>query len=183
MEELFSRDRTIPKGMLILAPAVIFLIVIGMGTYKRSDVPTAGKEVPSFSAPLLVADGQGDRFGSEDLAGKPYFLNFWASWCAPCEDEAPLLDRAYEEYGDRIGFLGIDIRDARSDALEFVTDHGLGYPSIRDEDMRIYATFGLTGQPESFFVDADGVLVKHVPGPVTEEMLFQTLDVLVRRDA
>jgi len=180
MEELFARDRKIPRGMLILVPVVAFLIAIGMGTYKRTDVPTPGKKVPDFTAPLLV--GEGDLTLS-DLAGKPVVLNFWASWCAPCEDEAPLFKRAHEEYGDRIAFLGVDIRDAHSDALEFVEDHGLTFPSVRDETMMVYADYGLTGQPETFFIDAEGVLVEHVPGPVDEESLFQMLDVLVRRDA
>ncbi|MEA2451838.1 MAG: cytochrome c biosis protein CcmG, thiol:disulfide interchange protein DsbE [Actinomycetota bacterium] len=180
MEELFSRDRKLPKGMLILVPAVAFLIIIGMGTYKRTDVPTAGKTVPNFTAPLLVGDGD---LSLASLRGKPVVMNFWASWCAPCEDEAPLFKRAYEEYGDRITFLGVDIRDAHSDALEFVDDFDLDYPSVRDEGMEVYADYGLTGQPETFFIDANGVLVEHVAGPVDEAGLFQLLDVLVRRDA
>ena len=180
MEELFSRERKIPLGLLILVPAVAFLILMGISTYQRTDVPTAGKSVPDFTAPLLGEEGE---LSLSDLEGKPVVLNFWASWCGPCKDEAPLLRAAHEEYGDQVAFLGVDIRDAMSDALEFVDTYGLTYPSVRDEEMRVYADYGLTGQPETFFIDADGVLVKHVPGPVDEETLFQALDVLVRRDA
>lgn len=180
MEELFSKDRKIPVGLLILVPAVAFLILMSISTYQRTDVPTEGKKVPDFTAPLLKGDGE---LSMSDLEGKPVVLNFWASWCGPCKDEAPLLQSAYEEYGDRISFLGVDIRDALSDALEFVDTYGLTYPSVRDEEMRVYADYGLTGQPETFFIDSQGVLVKHVPGPVDEDTLFQTLDVLVRRDA
>jgi cytochrome c biogenesis protein CcmG/thiol:disulfide interchange protein DsbE len=180
MEELFSRDRSIPRGMLILVPAVAFLIILGIGTYKRVDVPVAGDKVPSFSAPLLVGDGE---LSLSDLAGKPLVVNFWASWCLPCRDEAPLFQRAYEEFGDEITILGIDIRDARTDALDFRDEYGVTFPSVRDEGMSIYAAYGLTGQPETFFIDADGVLVEHIPGPVDEAGLFQRLDVLIRRDA
>lgn len=180
MEELFSRDRRIPVGLLILVPAVAFLIFLGLGTYQRTDVPTAGKAVPDFTAPLLGEDG---TLSMSDLEGKPVVLNFWASWCAPCKDEAPLLQAAHERYGDRITFLGVDIRDAHSDALEFVDEYGLTYPSVRDEDMRVYADYGLTGQPETFFIDARGILVEHVPGPIDEESLLQAIDVLLRRDA
>jgi cytochrome c biogenesis protein CcmG/thiol:disulfide interchange protein DsbE len=180
MEELFTGRRRIPRGYLLLIPAVGFLVVLGSATYKRTDVPVPGKKVPDFSAPLLVGEGS---LGLSDLEGKPAVINFWASWCGPCEDEAPLFRRAHDEYGDRIAFVGIDIRDARSDALEFIAEHGLDYPSVRDEGMSIYADYGLTGQPETFFVDAEGVLVEHVPGPVDEDTLFQLLDVLVRRDA
>ena len=180
MEELFSRDRNIPKGLLILAPAVAFLIVLGIGTYKRTDVPVAGDKVPNFTAPLLVGEGE---LTLRDLEGKPVVLNFWASWCAPCEDEAPLFKEAYDRFGDRITFLGVDIRDARSDALEFVEEHDLEFASVRDEGMRVYADYGLTGQPETFFIDADGILVEHVAGPVDEESLFRALDILLSRDA
>lgn len=180
MEELFSRDRQIPRGLLILVPLVALLIILGIGTYKRTDVPTAGKAVPDFTAPLLSEDGE---LTMSDLEGKPVVLNFWASWCAPCKDEAPFLQAAHERYGDRITILGVDIRDARSDALEFVDEYGITYPSVRDEGMRVYADYGLTGQPETFFIDAKGILVEHVPGPVDEEGLFQAIDVLLRRDA
>lgn len=180
MEELFSRDRKIPRGLLILVPVVGLLIILGSATYQRTDIPVVGAAVPDFSAPLLVGDG---TLALSDLRGKPVVVNFWASWCPPCKDEAPLFEAAYEEYGDRISFLGVDIRDARSDALEFVEEYGLDYPSVRDEGMKIYADYGLTGQPETYFIDAEGVLVEHVAGPVDEEKLSQVIDVLLRRDA
>jgi cytochrome c biogenesis protein CcmG/thiol:disulfide interchange protein DsbE len=180
MEELFTGQRRIPKGYLLLIPAIAFLVVLGSATYERADIPVAGERVPDFSAPLLVGKGS---LSLGDLAGKPVVMNFWASWCGPCKDEAPLFKRAYEEYGGRIAFLGVDIRDARSDALEFVAEYDLDYPSIRDEGMTIYADYGLTGQPETFFIDSEGILVEHVAGPVDEDGLFQLLDVLVRRDA
>ena len=180
MEELFTGRRRIPRGYLLLVPAVGFLVVLGSATYKRADVPVAGDRVPDFSAPLLEGEGS---LALSDLDGRPAVVNFWASWCGPCEDEAPLFKQAYEEYGDRIAFLGIDIRDARSDALEFVAEHDLDYPSVRDEDMAIYADYGLTGQPETFFIDSEGILVEHVAGPVDDDTLFQILEVLIRRDA
>ena len=179
IEDVLAGRKRLPVGYLFLIPVVGLLVVLGTATYQKDHVPNPGEKVPDFSGPLM----DGGELGLADLRGKPAVLNFWASWCGPCEDEAPLLQQAYEEYGDRIAFLGIDIRDARSDAEEFIETHGLTYPSIRDETMEIYADFGLTGQPETFFIDPEGVLVRHVPGPVTEESLFQVLDVLVRRDA
>ncbi len=180
MEELFSRERNIPKGYLLLVPIVGFLVVIGTATYKQSNAPQPGEPVPDFTAPLLI--GEGD-LALADLEGKPVVINFWASWCGPCKHEAPLLKEAHERYGDRIEFLGIDIRDARSDALEFVETYDLDYTHVRDEDMRIYASYGLTGQPETFFVDDEGILVEHVAGPIEEDGLFRILDTLVARSA
>lgn len=180
MEELFSGDRRIPRGWLILGPLVGLLIVLGLGSDERTGVPITGSSVPDFTAPLLVGEG---NMTMRELRGKPVVLNFWASWCLPCRDEARLLEAAHQRYGDRISFLGIDIRDARSDALEFVDEYGLTYPSVRDEGMRLYADYGLMGEPETFFVDPEGVLVKHVPGPLDEDTLFQAIDVLLDSDA
>jgi len=163
----------------VLVPVAAFVAVLAVATFSRPDTPRRGDRAPNFEAPLL--DDSGSLEFSE-LRGKPVVINFWASWCAPCEDEAPLLQRAHEEYGDRITFVGIDIRDARSDALEFVDEYGLDYIHVRDERQDIYDDYGLTGQPETFFIDQDGVIVEHVPGPLLEADLFALLDVLVRRD-
>ena len=116
------------------------------------------------------------------LSGKPAVINFWASWCAPCEDEAPLFKEAHERFGDRVEFVGVDIRDSRTDALEFIEKYDLAYTHVRDEGLQIYDDYGLTGQPETFFVDHNGIVVEHVNGPVFEDTLYELLDILVARD-
>ncbi len=179
MEQAVTSPK-VSRALVLLAPVVALLVVLGVATYKQADVPQIGERVPDFSAELLGGAG---TLALGDLRGKPVVVNFWASWCAPCEDEAPLFKRAHEIYGDRVSFLGVDIKDARSDALDFVAEFGLDYPSVRDETQEIYAAYGLTGQPETFFVDADGIFVDHVAGPVDEAALFDALDILVRRDA
>lgn len=92
-----------------------------------------------------------------------------------------MLREAHRRYGDRIAFVGIDIKDARSDAIEFAERYGLNYPHVRDADLAIYDRFGLTGQPETFFLDENGVVIEHVPGPLFRETLFQLLDSLIAR--
>lgn len=157
---------------------MIFLLVLGVGTYQRADVARVGEPVPDFTPRVLGGD---DEIRFRDLRGKPVVINFWASWCVPCEDEAPILEEAHERYGDEITFLGIDIRDSESAALAFVERHGLDYLHVRDDGMAIYTDYGLTGQPETFFVDHDGILVQHIPGPFDEASFEQALDLLVRR--
>lgn len=133
--------------------------------------------MPAFDAPLL--DGSGN-LALEDLSGKPAVINFWASWCKPCDDEAPLLAAAAERYGDRVNFLGVNAKDSLTDAREKYAEWDLGYPSVRDESGAIYSDFGLTGQPETFFVDAEGRLVEHVSGPIFESDLVLLMDRLLR---
>ncbi|MGH2748235.1 MAG: TlpA family protein disulfide reductase [Actinomycetota bacterium] len=164
----------------LLVPATAFVGLLAFAILETGGVPAPGDPAPAFDAPLLRGDG---TLALADLRGKPAVINFWASWCIPCRDEAPLLRRAHEEYGDRVSIVGIDIKDARSDALDFIDRYGIDYLHVRDEDLDIYDEYGLTGQPETFFVDSEGIIVEHVPGPLTEDQLFGLLDVLVSRDA
>ncbi|HEX2051903.1 MAG TPA: TlpA disulfide reductase family protein [Actinomycetota bacterium] len=167
------------RVVAVVAVVVSFLALLAWAVTQSGDVPAPGDAAPGFRAPLL---GGGGELGLEELRGKPVVLNFWASWCVPCEDEAPMLRRAHRRYGDRVAFVGVDVRDARSDALAFVERYGLTYPSVRDERQEIYRDYGLTGQPETFFIDADGTIVEHVNGPLTDAGLTSLLDALVRRD-
>jgi cytochrome c biogenesis protein CcmG/thiol:disulfide interchange protein DsbE len=159
-------------------PAVLFVVLLSVAAARKSGPPIPGDKAPDFSGPLL--DGSGP-FGLADLAGRPFVLNFWASWCEPCKDEAPMLRKAVRDYGDDVDFVGIDIRDALTDALRFVEEERLDYPHVRDDGLEIYQDYGLTGQPETFFVDAEGTIVEHVNGPMTSGVLDQYLNVLVSR--
>jgi cytochrome c biogenesis protein CcmG/thiol:disulfide interchange protein DsbE len=162
---------------LVLMPAVGLVALLAFGLRASTGPPAPGDPAPDFSAPRL--DGDGD-LALADLRGRPVVLNFWASWCEPCIDEADMLRRAYRDYGQRVAFVGVDIRDDKRDALKFVSDYGLDYPHVRDEDLSIYEDYGLTGQPETFFIDAEGTIVGHVNGPLFEEDLFALLDDLAR---
>ena len=164
----------------VLVVAGAFLALLGAGVARRAGPPGPGERAPAFTAPRLRGGGS---VSLEELRGRPVLLNFWASWCPPCREEAPLLQRAHEDYGEEVAIVGVDIRDARSDALEFAARHGLRYELVRDEDGSIASDYGLTGQPESFFIDADGVVVEHVAGPLFADDLRALLDVLVRRAA
>lgn len=92
-----------------------------------------------------------------------------------------MLSAAEERYGDRINFLGINIRDGLDNARAFADERGLNYTHVRDPDQSIYDDFGLTGQPETYFLDDEGIVVEHVPGPLTEDKLFTLLDSLAAR--
>ncbi len=157
-------------------PALVFIGLLGFGVLKRSGPPQPGDRAPDFRAPLLGKQGS---FSLDEAKGKPVLLNFWASWCVPCEDEAPYLRRAHEVYGDRVEFVGVDVKDSASDALAFSRRHDLDYTLVRDTGA-IYADYGLTGQPETFLVNRRGVVMEHVPGPFFDRQdLFSLLDLLI----
>jgi cytochrome c biogenesis protein CcmG, thiol:disulfide interchange protein DsbE len=166
--------------VFLVVPALVFIALFGIYLVRQADKPVPGGLAPDFSAPYL---GKSGELTLSSLRGKPVLLNFWASWCEPCKDEAALLEDAYRTYGDRVEFVGIDTRDSRTDAMEFVEQYGVSYAQVVDEGERLLTRYGLTGQPESFFIDQNGIVVRHVPGPLFENDLYQYLDVLVTRNA
>ena len=137
---------------------------------RKGEEPSA----PDFTLPRLDGEGTLSLAGFD---GKPRVVNFWASWCGPCRDEAPLLQRAARTYRGRLVVIGIDYQDFTGDARKFVRAFGLTYPIGRDGNGRLLARWGVSGAPESFFIDRAGKVVAHVPGAVTRE----TLDSGIRR--
>jgi cytochrome c biogenesis protein CcmG, thiol:disulfide interchange protein DsbE len=130
-----------------------------------------GKEpaAPAFTLQRLDADAE---LESSSLKGKVQVLNFWASWCVPCRDEAGLLQSASNQWRSRgVVVLGIDHQDLSSDARAFMRHYGLKYPVVHDSGDKLYQRYGATGVPETFCVNRDGKVVAHVPGAVTRDTL------------
>jgi cytochrome c biogenesis protein CcmG/thiol:disulfide interchange protein DsbE len=122
-----------------------------------------GKAAPDFTLNRI------DRPGSLQLAslrGKVVVLNFWASWCYPCKQEAPALAAAAKRWGGRVVVLGVDVNDFTGDARKFARKYGLRYPLVHDNHNVTSPKYGLTGLPETFFIDRSGTVVQHIPGEV-----------------
>lgn len=134
----------------VIVPALfIGLLALGL-TRKARTQDLVGTSAPEFDLPLV----SGGTFSSQDLKGQPVVVNFWASWCLPCREEAPLLEEKWKTYRDRgIRFLGVNVKDSLEDARAFTTEFGLTFPSVRDTDLNLYSSFGLRGLPETFFID------------------------------
>ena len=165
----------------LVGPAVLFVVLLGAGLALKGEAVAPGDQAPSVEAPALEGDGV---VALDDLRGKPVLVNFWASWCVPCEAEAELLEAAYRRYRDEVQFVGVNVKDGRSDALAFLDRFDVSYPQVRDEGLEWYDGFGLTGQPETFLIDGDGEIVEHHKGEFTSTAeLFRLLDVMVARNA
>jgi cytochrome c biogenesis protein CcmG, thiol:disulfide interchange protein DsbE len=105
------------------------------------------------------------------LEGTPVIVNVWASWCDPCKKETPLLVKAAKTYGDRVQFLGLDVKDARPSAQQFLRTYGVTYPSVYDSAGAVQRDLGFFGQPDTVFYDAGGKAVEKVPGQLDEATL------------
>ena len=130
---------------------------------------------PAFSLDRLDRDG---TLSLAQLRGKPLVVNFWASWCGPCKDEAPVLQQTYERYRDQgLVVLGIDVKDFREDARRFMRRYGITYPVVYDGKGSTIGRWGLQGYPETFFVDRTGKLVgERIAGAVDTERNRETFE-------
>lgn len=141
-----------------------------------------GPTAPSFDLPVIwerdetwpdeLRRALGDRrLRLEELRGHPVVLNFWASWCIPCDREAPALAASARAHAGEVAFLGIDIQDFEADAHRFLRRHDAPYVSVRDKGNRLYSAYGLTGIPETYYLDARGRIVEHTIGEVSRDTL------------
>jgi len=177
---------------LAIVPALAFVGVLGLAVFKSGSLAEAGKSAPSFELPLL--DGSG-VLTDDDLRGKPVVINFWASWCIPCREEAPVFERIWKAYRDQgVMFLGVNIKDAESDARAFVEEFGITYPTVRDLNQDLTKDFGVTGLPETYFVDHRWTFIGAISGnetgdqqgtvilgAVSEDELVLNVEILLRR--
>jgi cytochrome c biogenesis protein CcmG/thiol:disulfide interchange protein DsbE len=183
----WDRRRTvgaIVAGVLVLG--VVGLLIVGLlnrdiGT-SIQDALAEGERpaAPDITLPVLAAgDGVGP-VGSEvslkDLRGRIVVLNFWASWCGPCATEAPVLEQVAESYrpGKDVVVLGVDVEDLRGDALAFIADHKVTYPSLRDGEDKARQAFQVPALPESFIIDQEGRIALKIAGAVTDPKQLTT---------
>lgn len=156
--------------------ALLGLLAYGLsssGTDRGLDDALArGEKVdaPDFELPRLSGGGKGSL---AEHRGKVVVLNAWASWCDPCREESPLLQRWHRRMarGDRGVVLGIDGLDVTSDARAFVREYDLTYPMLRDPETEALNEYGVVGYPETFVIDRQGRIVAIRRGPVDEAFM------------
>lgn len=159
---------------------VVLLAFLGVGlTLKPSEVPSPliGKPAPEFSLGQLDAPEQ--TFSAKAMHGKVWLLNVWASWCAACLDEHPVLVDLAKS--GAVPIIGLDYKDARDEALAWLRRHGNPYAlSVFDGQGRVGIDYGVYGVPETFVIDKAGIIrYKHI-GPVTPAVVRDTILPLVQ---
>ena len=188
-----ASPRAIRRAVIVFVPVIAFISLLAYGLLTSAPRQVSeGERLPEFELARLDEDGV---LTDEDLAGEALVINFWASWCIPCKEEAKLLQDTYEEYrDDGVVFLGVNIKDSAVGAREFIEEYGITYPVVSDPGEDLARELGVKGIPETFFVDAEGLFVGTaagqrqaqdqgtvVLGPVSEEALTTNIDILLRR--
>ena len=170
--------RLLSPGPVFAALAV--LVLLGLLTYgviaKSPDhsieVALEAGERPPAPAMDLERLGAAGTGGLDDYRGKVVVLNYWASWCEPCRDEAPALQAFHEEIEGRGGtVLGVDVKDVTPDALAFAEQFGLDYPMLRDPDGSSQREYGIEAYPETIVIDTQGRIAAIQRGPVDRAWL------------
>jgi cytochrome c biogenesis protein CcmG/thiol:disulfide interchange protein DsbE len=174
---------SMPRGSvlrwLVVPLAVVplgWLLFTGLGHDPHViPSPLIGHRLPSFSATTL----EGTTFESSQLPGKPAIVNVWASWCPPCVEEHPLLLEAATKHASDLTVVGIVYQDTPDAARAFLARYGDGgWPNLLDSAGQIAVDLGVTGPPETFFVDADGIVRARHVGPLTADELAAQLTAL-----
>lgn len=162
-------------GLVVIVPLVAIL-ASGFGNDPRA-LPSVleGREAPAFT----LTDLEGRTWSLEALEGRPVVLNFWATWCAPCKVEHPLLLDSARRHPE-VQFLGIVYGDEEAPVRRYLASAGSAYPILLDENNRTAIDFGVGGVPETFFVDRRGVIVHKHSGALTPGILREKLEEISR---
>jgi thiol-disulfide isomerase/thioredoxin len=157
------------NGLLAVATALTFALAACSGAAEpvASDRP---------DLPAITAEEFEEHLESIDTAA---VVNVWASWCLPCRSEAPLLNEAFAEYGDRIEFIGVDVQDSQADAKAFLAEFGLEFDHFFDRNREIPAAYSGIGTPITFFFGPGGELLNTHNGVIDERTLALNIDELL----
>ena len=164
---------------LLIFGVLLGFLAVGLSLNPREiPSPLINKPAPAFSLPALDAPDQ--KISAQDLRGKVWVLNVWASWCVACRIEHPLLVE-FSKAG-MVPIYGLNYKDKRDDAIRWLVNFGNPYTrSLSDIDGLVGIEFGVYGVPETFVIDKQGVIrMKHI-GPVTPEVLRDEIIPLVRK--
>jgi len=167
--------RLVARHKLIAGAAAVFVIAaVAVGLLTTGGGATGGSAAanplaPGFTLDSLTAPGQ--HITLSQYQGKPLIVNFWASWCGPCQQETPLLARWYSQHGGHVIIVGLDENDTAASAVAFAKAKGVSYPIGVDPQLKAANAYGVTGLPQTFFLNAQHRIVDHILGAVTQAEL------------
>ena len=167
-----TRNKIIGFSILsVLFVVLISLLAYGLASRSsvtgQSGVNLVGKPAPDFE--FITFDG--NNFKLHDQIGRPVVVNFWASWCSPCREEAEILEEFFVELNPSVVFVGVNIQDTARDAAKFISEFGLNYINGPDKTGSITSDYGVIGLPVTFFVDSDGTVSGRYVGSIPKSQL------------
>ena len=152
--------RRLPFRHLVIAATLPLILLALLGIVLLARAPTSSPAAQGSVAPdFALADLDGNSIRLSDLRGRPVVVNFWASWCAPCIEEFPLLQDAAERHAaDGLVVIGVVFQDRSAAARDFMARNGATWQAAMDPGERVANAYGILGPPETFFIDRDGII-------------------------
>jgi cytochrome c biogenesis protein CcmG, thiol:disulfide interchange protein DsbE len=159
----------ITSGLIALcvAASLVAIAVVGSGSGAPAGAAAAPPDPAASSFSLPVLGHSGREISLADYAGRPLIVNFFASWCEPCQQETPLLARFYRTEHGTVAIVGLDENDVLGSAMSFTHKEGVGYPVGFDPEDVVASAYGVAGLPQTFFLNAKHRIVDRVFGAVT----------------
>ncbi|MFZ3089207.1 MAG: TlpA disulfide reductase family protein [Nitrospirota bacterium] len=170
------------KGFIRLFIFIIITTLLFACTKKKEDEsglpgPNKGNPAPSFT----LKDINDNDVSLSSYKGKVIIVNFWATWCKPCQEEMDDLESAYKKNNDKgLVILGVDVREEKKDVLNFLKKYKVSYPILMDFDGKVVKDYQVMGVPTSYFIDRDGIIRERIFGGMNELVIEATLDDLFR---
>ncbi len=169
-------------GFVVLGAVIAaFLVLLAVGLANKSPVTgksgltRVGKPAPVFVLPRVG----GGEIDLADFSGEPMVINFWASWCPPCRQEALVLEDAWRAHVDDVQFVGVDIQDADADAEAYLAEFNITYPNGLDRHGRVTVDYGVIGLPVTFFVNEAGIVERRWVGAINRDLLEEWVGELI----
>ena len=182
--EKYDLRKTMWGWTVSLLAEIVFALAALMGLllWMPGTIRSTQPDISSKIASLTITTYDGHTLHLADSRGQVVVINFWASWCTPCEKDVPVMERIWQEYGDdNVLVIGIDYLDTQSKALDFIQRFDLSYPIGPDIGTDISATFNISGVPETFILDKKGVIAEHITGPADYVQLSQIIEELLQK--
>ncbi|WP_374723446.1 thiol-disulfide oxidoreductase ResA [Calidifontibacillus erzurumensis] len=152
--------------LLVLAGALAYTLYSNF--FKDKQIVGIGDQAPNF----VLTDLNGNEVEFADYRGKGVFLNFWGTWCKPCEREMPYMENQYNVYKDQgVEILAVNVGEPELSVKNFVERKGLTFPVVIDKDLEVLEAYGVNPLPTTFLVDKEGKIIDIITGQLTEEMI------------
>lgn len=174
---LTYRTAVSTSARLGIIAAALAVVVAACSISTDTASPSATTE-PSEIAPIFAVETMDGSFSlSDHLAndGRPVFLNLWASWCYPCREEMPAIDRSSLQHPD-IAFIGVSVQDSREDAIAFAEEIGVSYMLGFDQEDSVDDAYRPLGLPASYIISSEGIILERIFGKITEDDLAEKFE-------
>jgi peroxiredoxin len=158
--------------LLVLGAAVAYTLYANLTKDTKQKV-AVGAEAPDF----VLVDMEGNKHQLSDYKGQGVFLNFWGTWCKPCEEEMPYINNQYNQFKDKgVQVLAVDVSESELVVNQFADRHKLNFPIVIDKDGQVQTAYGINPLPATFLIDKDGKVIKYHTGQLTEETVREFME-------